>query len=89
MNWSLSGNESGVSVVRWTGSTWAIIATLPAGTQSFIDTGLSPNTIYYYDVIAFNEAGTTWATNYAAALTLAGVRKVSFRFCAVRAMSLW
>ncbi len=56
--------------MRWNGSTWVNIATLPAGTQSAMDTGLSPGVIYYYDVIAFNDGGATWADTYASAITL-------------------
>ncbi|MGD2120488.1 MAG: fibronectin type III domain-containing protein [Gemmatimonadota bacterium] len=67
-----SDNEAGFRVERDEGGngTFAFSVDLPAGTTSYADTGLSPNTEYWYRVSAFNASGsatsgtevvTTWA----------------------------
>ena len=42
-----------------------LVATLPPGTTSYIDTGLQPGTRYDYRVVAFNEAGESAPSNIA------------------------
>ncbi len=66
-----SSNEDGFKVDRsLDGSNWTTIASsVPANSQSYNDTGLSPTTPYYYRVLAFNAAGDSSYTNTANATT--------------------
>lgn len=65
-----SDNEDGFKVERKEpGGTYELIAVLPAGTTTHKDTGLSPNTIYYYRAIAYNSYGTSAYSNEANAIT--------------------
>lgn len=73
VTWKLAGDETQVVVKRWTGATWLTVATLPAGTTTFTETGLTANTQYYYDVVAQNAFGDTWAATYVGAKTYAAV----------------
>lgn len=53
-----SDNESGFRIQRQVaGQDFSTIATVPAGTTSYSDSGLSPNTTYCYRVVAYNAAG--------------------------------
>ena len=53
-----SDNESGFRIQRQVeGEDFSTIATVPAGTTSYSDSGLSPNTTYCYRVVAYNAAG--------------------------------
>ena len=67
-----SGNEAGFRVERDEAGagTFAFSAVVPANSTSFADSGLTPNTMYSYRVVAFNASGesvsntesvTTWA----------------------------
>ena len=66
-----SGNESGFSIERKTGSggTYSVIATTTANVASFSDTALSSGTAYYYHLRAFNTAGYSGYSNEANATT--------------------
>lgn len=58
VRWSdLSSNESGFRVYRWNGSAWTSLTTVGAGSTSYINSGLSANTTYYYYVCSYNTAG--------------------------------
>ncbi len=58
-----SYNEAGFRLQRSTdGSAWSDIAALPYDTRSAADSGLQPNTRYYYRVIAFNAYGESAST---------------------------
>ena len=53
-------NETSYQILRKAGSgTYATIATLPANTTTYTDSGLSPNTTYSYHILAVNAAGNT------------------------------
>jgi len=75
VSWSdNSTNETGFNLYRWNGSNWINIATLGANVTSYANTGLSPNTTYYYAVEAYNAAGAAWTTfgsGYISAITKA------------------
>jgi len=66
-----SNNETGFRIRRKTGAngTYSQIATVGVDVTTFSDTGLSPNTTYYYKVRSYNEAGTSVASNEANATT--------------------
>jgi fibronectin type 3 domain-containing protein len=55
----MASNESGFRIERTKGSSndFALIATLPANTLSYIDNSLKPRRSYCYRLYAFNEAG--------------------------------
>ncbi|AXA36788.1 N-acetylmuramoyl-L-alanine amidase [Candidatus Sumerlaea chitinivorans] len=66
-----STNESNFVVARSTtsGGPYTDIATLPANTTSYSNTGLSANTTYYYVVRATNAGGSSANSNQASATT--------------------
>jgi hypothetical protein len=60
-----STNESGFTVDRsLDGSSWSEIADLPAGSESYSDTGLDPETHYFYRVRAYNLNDVSAYTEY-------------------------
>jgi hypothetical protein len=73
LNWAdNSTNETGFRVQRRTGvGVFDVITTLPAGTTTFTDTGLSADTTYFYRVQAFNAVGSSSFSNTASATTFA------------------
>ena len=66
-----STNESGFKIKRSTSTTgtFSQVGTVGAGVTTFADTGLSPSTAYYYQVVATNANGDSNATNVASATT--------------------
>ncbi|MDZ7269295.1 MAG: S8 family serine peptidase, partial [candidate division KSB1 bacterium] len=68
-----STNETGFEIDRATtsGGPYTQIATTAANVTSYSDTGLSPNTTYYYRVRATNGAGDSGNSNEASATTFA------------------
>jgi len=65
-----SDNEDGFKLERKEpGGTYKLIAVLPSNTTSHKDTGLTPNTTYYYRVCAYNSYGASSYSNEANAIT--------------------
>jgi hypothetical protein len=65
-----SDNENGFSIERSTdNSNYGQIATASANTTSYDNTGLAPNTKYYYRVRAYNGAGNSGYSNNTSATT--------------------
>ena len=60
-----SNNETGFQIERWNGSAWTQIGTVGPNVTTYADSGLNPSTTYYYEVAAYNSAGTAWAASYA------------------------
>jgi hypothetical protein len=59
-----SNNEDGFRIERKTGAggSWSQIATVSANVVNYADSGLSPNTTYYYRVSAYNAlGGSVWS----------------------------
>ncbi len=67
-----SANETGFTVWRWNNSQWVKIGTVSANMTSYTDTGLKAGTTYFYQVGAYNSAGTTYASSYASGATSSG-----------------
>ena len=67
-----ASNETGYSVERLNGAAWTVIASLPANTTSYGDTGLTANTAYSYRVNAVNAAGPSAYSNTSSATTQPG-----------------
>jgi hypothetical protein len=56
-------NANGYTLQRKNGSSWTTIATPAGNVTHFIDAGLSPNTVYHYQIQASNGLGTSaWDT---------------------------
>ncbi|MGB2781925.1 MAG: fibronectin type III domain-containing protein, partial [Phycisphaerae bacterium] len=64
-----SDNEDGFKIERKTTGAWAQIDTVGEGVTTYNDTGLDPETTYYYRVRAYNAAGDSVYTNKASATT--------------------
>src|SRR6185369_13361748 len=65
-----SFDEQGFRIERsLDGSNFAEIATVNANVTMFSDTGLTPNTTYFYRVLAFNNFGNSDPSNVAADTT--------------------
>ncbi len=71
LNWTdASTTETGFSVERsLDGVNFVVATTLPAGTITFTDSGLTPNTLYYYRVRATNSGGASAYTAIVSART--------------------
>jgi large repetitive protein len=68
---SNSTNQSGFTINRSTNSTgpFTLAGTVSADTTNFTDTGLTPSTTYFYQVLATNANGSSNASNVAATTT--------------------
>ena len=62
--WGGVSGATGYLVDEWINGAWTQIGSFGSGTTGCAVTGLSASTTYYFDVAAYNSAGTTWA-NYA------------------------
>src|SRR5208282_5062241 len=68
--WSATGNQQGFNILRSTDdSTFTQIATVGANVAAYADTTVSGSTTYYYEVEAYNAAGTSNASSVASATT--------------------
>ncbi len=77
LSWSdNSSDETGFRIQRSTGSDFADLATVTAGTASYSDTGLSAATTYIYRVCASNAAGDSSYADSASATTSASAANV-------------
>ncbi len=66
-----SDDEYGFEVERWSdGSPWEWVDTVGADVTTYPDTGLTPDTTYYYRVRAFNGSGASSYSDEASATTL-------------------
>lgn len=59
-----SAVEDGFQVWRASGGTQSVVATLPANTTGYHDTGLTPNVMYGYQVRATKDGGTSDNSNF-------------------------
>ena len=66
--WTPVAGATGYLVDQWINGAWKQVGSLGSGSTGYAVTGLSPNTTYYFDVVAYNAAGTIWA-NYQSATT--------------------
>ena len=69
LSWGSVSRASGYLVDEWISSAWKQIGSFGSGTTSHTVGGLSPGTTYYFDVAAYNAAGTSWA-NFQSVSTL-------------------
>ncbi|MDX1776319.1 MAG: fibronectin type III domain-containing protein, partial [Desulfobulbales bacterium] len=70
LNWNDNNNETGYTVEKWINSAPVVIATLNANVTSYQDSsGLEANTVYYYRISAFNQAGDSPFTSWISART--------------------
>lgn len=51
------------------GTSWTSLTPLPAGSTSFLDSGLTDDTLHYYRVVARNDVGDSAPSNVASATT--------------------
>ena len=72
LSWTDVANETGFKIERKTGvgGSYSQIATVGAGVVTYSNTGLAPNTTYYYRVRATNAGGDSPYSNEANATTL-------------------
>jgi len=74
LSWSdNSTDETGFTVERSTdGINFSMLTTLGADTTSYVDTSLSGNTTYWYQVLASSASGNSLPSNVASGTTLVG-----------------
>jgi len=72
ISWNDNSNDETQFVIerKAAGGSFAQVGTLNANITTYTDTGLSPNTLYYYRVKAANAAGASIFSNEASATTL-------------------
>jgi len=72
LSWTdASSNETGFKIERSTNQViWTQIATVSANETTYLDTGLTPQTTYYYRIRAYNAAGNSSYSNVDNSATL-------------------
>jgi hypothetical protein len=77
-----SSNETGFKIQRsaTTGGPWTDVTTTAADAISYIDTGRTPGTPYYYQVIATDGVNDSTASNEASATTWTGIEQWRFDY---------
>jgi titin len=59
--WNSEAGANGYLVQEWVNGAWKQIANPGTSTNKLEVTGLTPNTSYFFDVIAYNASGYSWA----------------------------
>jgi len=72
LSWNSVSGASGYLVDVWLNGSWMQLGSVGSGATGCSVTGLSPGTTYYFDVGAYNAAGTSWA-NYRSVTTIASL----------------
>ncbi|MBX9680343.1 MAG: fibronectin type III domain-containing protein [Gemmataceae bacterium] len=67
LSWTNITGEQGYRVYRWNGAAWTQIASLAANATSYIDTGRTAGTTYYYYVEAYGAFGSSNSDSQSAA----------------------
>jgi fibronectin type 3 domain-containing protein len=73
VSWTDSAGEDGYKVYHNVGGVTTLIATMPANATSYRDKDLTPSTLYYYTIAAYNTAGSSFSP-WQSAVTLAPPR---------------
>jgi hypothetical protein len=65
LNWvNNATNATGIKILRSTdGVNFTLVNTVPRTATTFTDTGLTPSTLYFYQVVATNQAGDSAPSN--------------------------
>ena len=72
LSWTAPSDGSAVSLLRSTnGINFTVLPALPAGSNRYVDTGLSASTQYFYEILATNSVGDSSPTAAVTATTLA------------------
>jgi hypothetical protein len=71
LSWGSVSGANGYAVDEWINGAWRQIDNLGGYSTGVAVTGSAPSTTYYFDVAAYNSAGTTWAS-YRGVTTPAG-----------------
>lgn len=74
-----STDEKGFYLYRRNGGSYRRIAALDPNATSYIDTGLNPETTYWYKVTSYSDAGESGSSNEASAKTMADVEILDHR----------
>ena len=73
-----STDEKGFYVYRRNGGSYRRIVALEANTTSYSDTGLSPETTYWYKVTSYGDGGESGSSNEASATTMVEAEVVDY-----------
>ena len=88
LKWNSVSGANGYLVDEWINSAWKQIASFGSSTTGCGVGGSSANTTYFFDVAAYNSAGTTWANWQSATTKLAAPAAASFTATAVSALQV-